>query len=109
MNEYKPTSVSHPVETLKEYAEHYEKLDSLAISFWESRVDHYADWVAEKRLQEYIGMPFLCKFFSHKYKIVGWNRWYIPTLRKCARCGKEQVHPFALANENRETAWIDKV
>jgi len=107
-NQYKPTTISHPIETLKEFIGNAGMIDELTLSFFASRVDHYADYIAEKRLQEYIGMPFLCKFFRHEYKIIGWNKWFIPTSRKCARCGKEQEHPFSLANEHRETMWIDK-
>ena len=109
-NEYIPNVVSHPADSMQDlYKELNMPFDELESRFWKTRVDHYADYVAEKRLQEYIGMPFLCKFIGHKYKIVRWNKWFIPTARMCVRCNKTQEHTFGLTNESGENKWIDIV
>ena len=109
-NEYLPDFVSHPSDSLEELnREKGSPIQDLDIGFWRSRVDHYADYVAEKRLSEYKNIPFLCKLTGHKYKIVRWNKWFIPTGRICVRCNKTQEHVFALKNESGDNLWMDIV
>jgi len=52
-NEYKPTSVSHPIEALKEFIADKGNFDDLTLSFFKSRIDEYVGYISEKRLSDY--------------------------------------------------------
>ncbi len=108
-NEYHPDVVSHPIDTFKELRGDAGMIDELTLLFFKSRIDHYADYVAERRIAQYKDFPFLCKFRGHKYKIVRWNRYFIPTARICVRCNHEQEHTFSLKNESGDNLWMDVV